>query len=146
MNGTKCIKMRNCYEYYLQKNFLSKKLSPKETWKKEICRLLIVFLNFIWFDHFALHKVIFIIPVLLCIYFLKLHMINTKKLSHRCQVVLIQEQLSKNRIIIDTDKKGKWVALLIFSFRCSSFYPYSRVLYVSLNFIFASYKIKFIFV
>lgn len=29
------------------------------------------------------------------------------------QVLLIQEQLSKNRIIIDADKKGKWVSILI---------------------------------
>ena len=30
------------------------------------------------------------------------------------QVMLIQEQLSKNRIIIDMDKKGKWVVLFAF--------------------------------
>lgn len=44
-------------------------------------------------------------------YFLIFYSSNTINVF---QVILIQEQLSKNRIIIDNDKKGKWVLVSLF--------------------------------
>lgn len=50
-----------------------------------------------------------------CLFFqLYDHMLQSLTLRCGFQVILIQEQLSKNRIIIDTDSKGRCVLVMIF--------------------------------
>lgn len=105
------------------------------------CKCVVLYSFAIILLHFLLQYFYFLTWIIFFIY----ACISLKLASHYhdsdctdiLQVILIQEQLSKNRIIIDTDKKGWWVVpisrsaslfsyLLFLQYHCS-LSPYSRI-------------------